>query len=77
MSRPCFSLNGWGLNRETQSIEFLSAPGNEKLYSGALMTMASLACTASRRFSAPAGKPSSAWRSASYEGASKSRIAAK
>src|SRR5688572_7541850 len=56
---------------------FLSAPGIEKLYSGAAMTKASLASRRCRNASAPGGKPSATLASSSYEGASKSRIDAR
>src|SRR5439155_17838472 len=72
--RPCFSLNGCGLKRDTQSIEFFSAPGIEALYSGELITKASLVWMHSRNLSAPGGNPSSFCTSALYEGVSKSGI---
>src|SRR5438552_4012908 len=70
--RPCFSLNGCGLKRDTQSIEFFNTPGIEALYSGELITKASLLWMHSRSLSAPGGNPAVSCRSALYEGASKS-----
>jgi hypothetical protein len=57
-SSPCISKNGCGLKRETQSIEVFSSPGNDAVYSGELITKASLVCTHSRNWSAPGGNPS-------------------
>jgi hypothetical protein len=34
INRACFSLNGCGRNRDTQSIIFFKSPGMEALYSG-------------------------------------------
>jgi hypothetical protein len=47
INSPCRSFNGYGLNRDAQSIEFLRLPGIEKLYSGLAITNASLAATRS------------------------------
>ena len=77
MSNPWRSLNGCGLNRETQSIAFLRAPGMEALYSGDATTKASASSKRRRNSSAPAGKPSDDWTSPSYDGAWNSAIEAR
>jgi hypothetical protein len=74
ISSPARSLNGCGLRRDTQSIEFLSTPGIEALYSGAATTNPLQASRQRRNSSAPSGNPSSYWTSVSYEGVSKSRM---
>lgn len=71
---PWSSLNGCGLNRETQSMAFLSAPGIDALYSGDEMTKASQPTRRRRNSSDPGGHVPSSWTSALYEGASKSDI---
>src|SRR5688572_4456980 len=55
ISRAWRSLNGWGRNRETQSIEFFSRPGIEPLYSGDEIINASFAKIRLRSSSAPVG----------------------
>jgi hypothetical protein len=64
ISRPARSLNGCGLRRDTQSIEFLSTPGIEALYSGEATTNPLQASSRRRNSSAPGGNPSSFWTSA-------------
>jgi hypothetical protein len=50
--------------RDSQSSAFFRAPGIEELYSGELITKASLAWMQSRSCSAPGGKPSASCTSA-------------
>jgi hypothetical protein len=70
-------LKGCGLNRDTQSIAFLSSPGIDALYSGDAMTKASESSRRARSASAPLGKPSRSCTSASNDGMSKSVIEAR
>ena len=58
-------------------MRFLSVPGIDALYSGDAMMNASLPWSRARNAAAPAGIPFAASRSPSYEGPSKSFIAAR
>jgi hypothetical protein len=75
--QPLRPLNGCGRKRDAQSIAFLSTPGTEALYSGEAITKASAASRRSRSASAPAGIPAPFSTSWSYDGQSKSLIAAR